>query len=460
VRAFQQRRGLITDGIVGPATYRALREAGWTLGDRMLALLISTPMSGDDVVALQEQLLELGYDTGRPSGVFDEQTERALRGFQRDYCDISDGVCGPSTLRALRQIGARRVKGGRPHLLREQELLRQAGPGCAEAHRDRPRARRPGPRRGGRRRHRGRPHVGPRAAPRGPDGRDGMEALLTRREDTCPTEPSGPRSPTPRRGLVLSLHVDANRSMHAEGLATFHFGNGSGITSTVGEALAGYIHRELTSRTAMLDLGTQARTWELLRLTRMPTVRVEIGYLTNMGDRRRLLDPAFRDIVAEGVLVGVKRLYLQGQDDQPTGTFTFSTYWPVSWSDPRPHGPPRSPRPGARGSPHRTLDHRAAAAPLALRSPLRPAGAGVRTGRRPGSSMAPACRGTVIEPSSCSSAASTSSFQVIADRSSMRSRGHRGCGRTVLNRRCAGSRRGPCSWARCPAARRRTPRRP
>ena len=27
---------------------------------------------------------------------------------------------------------------------------------------------------------------------------------------------------------------------------------------------------------------------------------------------------------AEGVLVGVKRLYLQGQDDQPTGTFTFS----------------------------------------------------------------------------------------------------------------------------------------
>ena len=54
------------------------------------------------------------------------------------------------------------------------------------------------------------------------------------------------------------------------------------------------------------------------------TVRVEMGYLTNMGDRRRLLDPVFRDVVAEGVLVGVKRLYLQGQDDQPTGTFTFS----------------------------------------------------------------------------------------------------------------------------------------
>ena len=53
-------------------------------------------------------------------------------------------------------------------------------------------------------------------------------------------------------------------------------------------------------------------------------MRVEVGYLTNLGDRRRLLDPAFRDVVAEGILVAVKRLYLLGQDDQPTGTFTFA----------------------------------------------------------------------------------------------------------------------------------------
>ena len=55
----------------------------------------------------------------------------------------------------------------------------------------------------------------------------------------------------------------------------------------------------------------------------MPAVRVEVGYLSNMGDLRRLMDPAFRDVVAEGILVAVKRLYLLGQDDQPTGTFTF-----------------------------------------------------------------------------------------------------------------------------------------
>lgn len=325
VRAFQQRRGLITDGIVGPATYRALRGASYHLGSRPLAYLMSAQVNGDDVFTLQERLTELGYDSGRPDGAFGPRTEHALRSFQRDYGLVVDGICGAATVRALSQLSPR-ASGGRPVLLREQERVRQAGP--------RLRGKRividPG--------HGGDDHGVVVADVRESDvawdlarrleGRmkaTGMEALISRGPRHGPSEADRAAFANEAGAdLLLSLHCDRNPSPHAQGIATFHFGTGNGTTSTVGELLAGFIQRELVARTGMLDCRTHPKSWEVLRLTRCPAVRLEIGYLTNISDRRRMADPAFRDVVAEGILVAVKRLYLLGENDQPTGTFTFA----------------------------------------------------------------------------------------------------------------------------------------
>jgi N-acetylmuramoyl-L-alanine amidase len=339
VRAFQQHRGLITDGIVGIATWRAMHDATHSLGSRTLSWMVSKPMTGDDIYALQERLLELGYDAGRPDGVFSGQTESALRNFQRDYGMVSDGICGVETVRALRQL-APKVKGGRPVLLREQERVRSSGP-----------------------RLRGKRIVidpGHGGADRGIvvdgiaeadlmwdlarrlEGRmmaTGMEAILSRGQDQNPSDTErAAYANESGADLFLSLHTDANRSPLASGIASFHFGSGSGhgTASTVGEALAGFIQRELSARTGMLDCHSHPRSWDTLRLTRCPAVRLEIGYQTNADDLKLLSDPGFRDIVAEGIMVAVKRLYLLGENDQPTGTFTFADLLKFELTKPKP----------------------------------------------------------------------------------------------------------------------------
>jgi N-acetylmuramoyl-L-alanine amidase len=324
VRAFQQQRGLIVDGSVGPTTERELVAARWTLGERTLAYTLSAPTAGDDVVELQTRLADLGYDTGRADGLFTAQLDRAVREFQQHRGLSADGVFGPSTWRELQRISPM-ASGGRPQYLREIDLLRQAGP-----------------RLGGKRIVIDPAHGGDdagwvvdgvRAADLTLDiaGRlasrmtaTGMQAYVTR---------GAHRNPSPAErakfanhvaaDLVLSLHVDGSTSTQASGIATFHFGSDTGNISSVGEALAHLVQRELVVRTGMIDCRVHHRPWEILRRTRMPAVQVEVGYLTNPIDRARLVDAEFRDRVAEGLLVAVKRLYLDGRDDRPTGTFSF-----------------------------------------------------------------------------------------------------------------------------------------
>jgi N-acetylmuramoyl-L-alanine amidase len=318
VRSFQQRRGLDADGLIGVETYRALSSARWKLGDRVLSHNATAPLVGDDVAALQTQLLEIGYRV-RADGVFGPTTELALRAFQRDLGLVADGSFGPNSLRGLSQL-KRRVVGGRPQLLRDMAAVAEAGPDLF-----------------GRRIVIDPAHGGedPGAVVAGIAEADlvwdlanrlqarlaavGVTSWLTRGAGNMATdEQRADFANEQRADLVISLHVGSAPSVRANGVATFYYGAAE-TSSTLGERLADLVQRELVARTGLLDARIHGKGWELLRLTRMPTVWVEVGYLTSALDRARLVDPLFRDVVAEAILVAVQRLYLPKESDPPTG---------------------------------------------------------------------------------------------------------------------------------------------
>ncbi len=329
VRAFQQHRGLLVDGVVGDATYRALKEASYRLGARTLYHQFGAPLYGDDVATLQARLQDLGFYTGLVDGHFGLQTHKALESYQREYGMSADGICGPETLRSLYFLSAR-VTGGSPHAIREEELVRRSGPKLS--------GKRiiidPG--RGGR------DHGTIAHGPGGPiseadvlwdlasrlEGRMtaiGMETFTSRPTNRSPSDAE--RAATANNygaDLMISLRCESQASPAPNGVASFHFGNSHGSVSTIGRNLADFIQREVVARTGLRDCRTHGRTWDLLRLTRMPTVQVDVGYFSNPRDRSMLVETQTRDAIAEGILAAVKRLYLLGKNDRPTGTFTFA----------------------------------------------------------------------------------------------------------------------------------------
>ena len=122
MQAFQRHRGLRANGDCDEATWLALVEASWRLGDRPLRL-VAPYQRGDDVQALQTLLGKLGFDCGRTDGIFGPITSRALARFQRDCGLLVDSVCNPETVRALEVNSARSGSGPGVASIREVERL-------------------------------------------------------------------------------------------------------------------------------------------------------------------------------------------------------------------------------------------------------------------------------------------------------------------------------------------------
>ncbi len=325
VRHFQQQRGTLVDGMVGPITWRLLDEARWRLGDRVLHYVVGHLMSGDDVAGLQQRLLDMGFNAGRVDGILGRQTDQALREFQMNVGSAPDGVCGPQTFKALDRL-SRTVTGGAPQALRETETIRSRGPALV----GKIVVIDPG-------------HGGSDVGQCGGELTEeavtmdlaariegrlvalGVAAYLTR--GRLSADEPGPDDPkradfanATGADLMISLHCDGASDPLARGVATYYYGvGGAGARSAVGEEFADLVQREVVARTGLLDCRTHGKTWDILRRTKMPSVRLELGYLTNPEDAARLADPSFRDVVAEAVAVAVQRLYLPPDDDHPTG---------------------------------------------------------------------------------------------------------------------------------------------
>jgi N-acetylmuramoyl-L-alanine amidase len=154
----------------------------------------------------------------------------------------------------------------------------------------------------------------------------GVSVFLTRGKDNCPTQQERVEFANKTSAdLVISFHADRYPNESAHGVATYYYGSDlHSLHSVVGERFASLVQREICARTDLVNCHTHPKVWDLLRLTKAPTVRVDLGYLTNPGDAERLGRSDFRDVIAESIVIAIQRLYLASEDDAKTGMLRLS----------------------------------------------------------------------------------------------------------------------------------------
>lgn len=280
-REFQQRRLLLADGIVGDNTWRELVEAGYVMGDRLLYLRMPF-MRGDDVLALQRQLNELGFDSGPEAGIFGPLTDAALTEFQRNAGVNVDGILGEASLAHLRRI--RKAETGAQARKIPDRMAGYVGQDTLQGLRVSVDPAHGGLDSGG---------VAPDGLTEksvnlalgrelaGLLGDAGTSVLLLRDDDRAlglyeRTEQVNAWSSQ----LHVSLHHNHTASERAQGAATYYFANGS-YFSEAGKRLAGYIVEALVDGLGRVDLSTHGRNFACLREIDGLAVMVEPAFLTH-----------------------------------------------------------------------------------------------------------------------------------------------------------------------------------
>lgn len=335
VRAFQQERGLIVDGLVGPETDRALNEAQYALGDRPLYVDDVQPLRGDDVTMLQHNLSRLGFYYGHLNGVFGRSTHHAVAELQQSLGLPATGVVDRETIASLARIN-RNITSSKAFSLRDYHRLERAtsalrgrsvvllpsGPAQQQPPAAAPadfvsradEITRDVAVRASELLH----EIGAEPAVVHPgselrDRRDRPVRTVTTAEQATAGHPES---------VVVCLHCDWNSSPSATGFASYYWGEqkNSEIYSPIGERAAVLILKEMVARTGALDLGTHARQWDLLRATDAPTVWLDLGYLSSGTDRTALTDAEHRNHLADAIVFGLQRMYLLADEDVPTGT--------------------------------------------------------------------------------------------------------------------------------------------
>jgi N-acetylmuramoyl-L-alanine amidase len=102
--------------------------------------------------------------------------------------------------------------------------------------------------------------------------------------------------------MFVSVHTNSNPNPSIVGAMTFY-------PSGESAKLALEVQSSLVRETAAVDKGTEPATFYVLRNTTMPSILVEMGFITNAAEAEKMRSDAYRNRVAQGIFTGIAKYF-------------------------------------------------------------------------------------------------------------------------------------------------------
>jgi N-acetylmuramoyl-L-alanine amidase len=106
----------------------------------------------------------------------------------------------------------------------------------------------------------------------------------------------------------VSIHVNSATSTSAKGSETY-FDSSLNANSAESKSLATYIQNNLVKRANMVNRGVKDNRFYVIRNTNVAAVLVELAFISNADDYKKLTSDAYLEIYAESIYQGLLQYY-------------------------------------------------------------------------------------------------------------------------------------------------------
>ena len=137
----------------------------------------------------------------------------------------------------------------------------------------------------------------------------GAKVLMTRTGDTYPSLQDRVDFTNANYGeIFVSIHVNSAANTSAQGTETY-YAISTGDMHQEDVDLATFVNNQIVNNLKMKNRGVKEQQYYVIRNMVIPSILVELGFLTNSEDRAKMTDDQYAELFAESIFKGISQYY-------------------------------------------------------------------------------------------------------------------------------------------------------